>query len=142
MITGPNTLTDAVANRKEMSGVVAPGGGVAVNRFTQCSTDTFSVSNPDGPSPPAICGTNSNEHSEFFMTVLLIIFFFDKSCIKTFYHDLVYVEASDDCNTLSFVFGAIGVGATVATRQFSIKAGQLGNGRESVPFLRQHFLHP
>ena len=82
VITGPNTLTDAVANRKEMSGVVAPGGGVAVNRFTQCSTDTFSVSNPDGPNPPAICGTNSNEHSEFFMTVLLIVF--DKSCIKTF----------------------------------------------------------
>ncbi len=74
VITGPNTLTDAVANRKEMSGVVAPGGGVAVNRFTQCSTDTFSVSNPDGPNPPAICGTNSNEHSEFFMTVLLKTF--------------------------------------------------------------------
>ena len=51
-----------------------PGGGVAVNRFTQCSTDTFSVSNPDGPNPPAICGTNSNEHSEFFMTVLLKTF--------------------------------------------------------------------
>ena len=34
------------------------------------TTDVFTVSNPDGAAPPAICGTNSGEHSKkFFETV-------------------------------------------------------------------------
>ncbi len=41
------------------------------------------------------------------------------------YHSIfdiaVYVESADDCNILSFLFGATGNGAAIANRQFSIK---------------------
>ena len=42
------------------------------------TTDVFTVSNPDGAAPPAICGTNSGEHSKkFFETVCDISRIFD-----------------------------------------------------------------
>ena len=34
---------------------------------------------------------------------------------------LVYVEASDECNKLTFAFGTTGLGAPIANRAFSIK---------------------
>ena len=52
-----------VTKRIKNAGVVASGGTVPVTDFTQCLTDTFSVTNPDGPNPPTICGTNTGEHS-------------------------------------------------------------------------------
>jgi len=36
---------------------------------SQCQTDTFSVSNSNGPAPPVICGTNSGEHSMILMAL-------------------------------------------------------------------------
>ncbi len=67
-ITGPTTITNSIAKRVAKSGVVngeTIGDGVAsVADFGNCRTDTFSVTNPDGPSPPTICGVNSGEHSE------------------------------------------------------------------------------
>ncbi len=62
-ITGPSRDAVAVAKRIAKSGVVAPGGTVSVTAVTQCLTDTFSVTNGDGPSPPVICGVNTGEHS-------------------------------------------------------------------------------
>ncbi len=62
-ISGPSTNTASVTKRLLNSGVVAPAGAVKVSQFTQCLTDTFSVSNSDGPNPPTICGINTGEHS-------------------------------------------------------------------------------
>ena len=115
VITGPNTLTASVAKRVAKSGVVGPGGTVVVNAFTQCLTDLFSVSNPDGPSPPSICGTNSNEHSVYTLRM-------NSSPLARYPKFFsVYVEASDDCNMLNFEFGNMAVGTALANRQFSIK---------------------
>ena len=56
------TTTDV----KTIAGVsVATGaGGVDSSLASRCLTDTFSVSNPGGPSPPQICGTATDEHSK------------------------------------------------------------------------------
>ena len=59
-ITGPSTLTTSTV--KIISGVVA-GDGKEASGASQCSTDLFSVTNPGGSTPPAICGTNTGEHS-------------------------------------------------------------------------------
>ena len=58
--------TVVVTKRIKNAGVVGDGGTVPVTEFTQCLTDTFSVSNPDGPSPSPICGVNTGEHSNNF----------------------------------------------------------------------------
>ena len=36
----------------------------AVTESTRCLIDRFQVTNPDGISPPIICGQNTGEHSE------------------------------------------------------------------------------
>ena len=35
-------------------------------------TDTFSVNNPGGSTPPIICGTNTGEHSKLHTFVIMI----------------------------------------------------------------------
>lgn len=64
VITGPSTAT--VSTVKLFSGLPSNsvgGAGVSAAEATQCLTDTFSVTNPGGNSPPQICGTNTNQHS-------------------------------------------------------------------------------
>jgi hypothetical protein len=41
--------------------------GKLAAQATQCLTDTFSVTNPSGLTPPSICGTNTGEHSKFLI---------------------------------------------------------------------------
>lgn len=74
VINGPSTADETVG--KILAGEPASGAGTEVTRQTQCLEDTFAVSNPGGPSPPVICGTNTGEH--------------------------MYVDAAEACNTLSF----------------------------------------
>ena len=71
---------------------------------TRCLIDTFQVTNPGGPTPQTICGTNSGEH--------------------------MYVESSEQCNILDFAFGNA---ATTAARQFSIKVTQISCDSELLP---------
>ncbi len=61
-IAGPTVTTETEVNI--LNGQVG-AGGVAANTNSQCNTDTFSVTNPGGQTPPTICGQNSNEHSRF-----------------------------------------------------------------------------
>ncbi len=71
-IAGPTTATATVTKRVKNSGIVAPlpnsvtANWVAVTAYGQCLTDTFTVTNPDGSSPPTICGTNTGQHSLAF----------------------------------------------------------------------------
>ena len=65
MISGPSTSSVSMGVTKILNGnPVAAAGGVSANTHTQCLTDTFSVTNPGGISPPTICGTNTGEHSK------------------------------------------------------------------------------
>ena len=61
VITGPSTSS---ATATEIINGQPAAGGVAVATRGQCLTDTFSVTNPGGLTPPVICGTNSGDHSE------------------------------------------------------------------------------
>ena len=63
VITGPSTN---IASVGKTTGGVLVGAGVSVSAKNQCLTDTFTVTNPGGPVPPAICGTNTNDHSMCF----------------------------------------------------------------------------
>ncbi len=66
-ITGPSEDASPVTQLMKNSGVVADDpdeDGVPVTAVGQCLTDAFSVSNSDGPNPPTICGTNTDQHSE------------------------------------------------------------------------------
>jgi len=62
---GPFTVVDAI------NALITAGPKVG-----DCVTDSFSVTNPGGVSPPVICGTNTGQH--------------------------MYVDASPECNILSF----------------------------------------
>ena len=62
-IAGPSgsaTTVQTVSNN-----VVLGAGGVESNLGTVCLDDTFAVSNPDGQSPPVICGNNNGMHSKW-----------------------------------------------------------------------------
>lgn len=97
IITGPSTSTISVA--KTIGGQVAGAdAGKLVAEATQCLTDTFSVTNPSGLTPPSICGTNTGEH--------------------------MYVDASEMCNDLVFQLGTNGNGATIMPRAWNIKITQ------------------
>ena len=61
VITGPSTDGATVVGATTF-GVLGAGKDVAVKN--QCLTDTFTVTNPGGPVPPTICGTNTNDHSK------------------------------------------------------------------------------
>ncbi|XP_071749656.1 uncharacterized protein [Lepeophtheirus salmonis] len=104
MITGPSTLTETIG--KTTFGILSAGGAVEVSDQTQCTTDTFTVTNPGGTTPPVICGLNTGEH--------------------------MYVDASDACNSLVFQFGANAPGVASVQRQWSIKVSQIRNGDISM----------
>ncbi len=72
MIAGPSMATATTLLRKVNSGDATAkatnplaASVVKLSAFGQCLTDRFSVSNPDGPNPPTICGINSGEHSKY-----------------------------------------------------------------------------
>ena len=97
VISGPSTSTTIVTNLLNGAPArLAETDAVAASLSTRCLTDTFAVTNPGGPTPPLICGTNTGEH--------------------------MYVDASDDCNTLDF---HIGSASSTTTRQFAIKVTQI-----------------
>jgi len=62
VISGPNTLSTIQTSNLFSTPVTA--GGIASSAITQCLTDTFVVTAPGFNSPPAICGTNDNQHSK------------------------------------------------------------------------------
>ena len=62
-ITGPSTSSMSVGT--SLNGALLVAGTKKVANKNQCLTDTFTVSNPGGNVPSAICGTNTNEHSRF-----------------------------------------------------------------------------
>ncbi|XP_059097431.1 uncharacterized protein LOC131891786 [Tigriopus californicus] len=96
VITGPSTQT--VGTGMTIGGVLAPGATLVVTPATQCLTDSFSVTNPGGQSPPTICGSNSGEH--------------------------MYVDASSSCNELAFQLGSSTIDASSVSRGWSIKVTQ------------------
>ena len=59
---------------------------------SQCLTDTFSVTNPGGPAPPVICGTNTGKH--------------------------MYVDSNEACNDLAFLLGTTAVDASTGTNYY------------------------
>ena len=81
-IAGPTTVTAIVTRRIKQSGAIGsvPAATIAsmlvpVSAMGQCQTDTFSVTNGNGPRPPTICGLNTGQHSEsnakiFFVCLL------------------------------------------------------------------------
>lgn len=100
VIAGPSTLSETVGAIFGGEGIPddtadAVAKGLPVSAATQCSDDQFTVTNPGGPAPPVICGTNTNAH--------------------------MYVDASAACNTLSFQLSA---GTVSVTRQWAIKVSQ------------------
>ncbi|TRY71623.1 hypothetical protein TCAL_16162 [Tigriopus californicus] len=62
-ITGPSTSTLTEVALLNGSPVGPTGSGVAASVGSQCLTDSFSVTDSTGGSPPTICGVNTNEHS-------------------------------------------------------------------------------
>jgi len=65
VITGPETSAATTAEQARTVGNdlnIDAAGTNSVTLASRCLTDVFSVSNPGGPSPPAICGTNTDEH--------------------------------------------------------------------------------
>merc|ERR1719367_510544 len=78
VLTGPST--DATAKCANTGGnCIGLIAKVDSAESGQCKTDLFSVSNPGGSAPPAICGTNTNEH--------------------------MYVDSNVACNDLSILLG-------------------------------------
>ncbi len=65
VITGPSESSEGVTTLLKNTGGLGVGGTVPVAARGQCLTDSFSVSNPSGQSPPVICGTNSDQHSPY-----------------------------------------------------------------------------
>ena len=66
-IAGPATNTENelfVLAGAPVKSVGPANTGISANFNTRCLTDTFSVTNNGGITPPTICGTNSGEHSE------------------------------------------------------------------------------
>jgi len=108
VINGPIT-TVTTTDVLTIAGVsVATGaGGVDSSLASRCLTDTFSVSNPGGPSPPQICGTATDEH--------------------------MYVDMGADCVDLTF---QLGTGTrTVADPQWTIRVTQYDSGYTNLaPF--------
>lgn len=60
VIAGPSTSVSTIG--LATFGVLEVGGAKGVSTATQCLTDMFSVTNPNGAAPPVICGTNTGEH--------------------------------------------------------------------------------
>ena len=58
-------------------------GTISLSNGGQCLVDSFSVTNPSGPSPPTICGANTGEHSEkkHMLHIVHVEFYIYKHCI-------------------------------------------------------------
>lgn len=101
VITGPSTGSDTQASDgKATMGIVGSGAaaGKDINKASKCLTDSFTVTNPSGSSPPTICGINSGEH--------------------------MYVDSTTACNDLAFILGQSAIETTLATRSWSIRVTQ------------------
>ena len=58
---------NGIPSGSEIRGAITPAVGGLVTSATQCQNDRFSISSPGNPSPPVICGTNTDEHSEQYL---------------------------------------------------------------------------
>ena len=89
-----------------LAGPYAPTPVVVADetKWGDCSTDTLTVTNPGGPSPPIICGLNTGQH--------------------------MYVPASDACNTINI---DVDSGTTTTTRKWQIKVTQYECGNQMAP---------
>ncbi|XP_059096772.1 uncharacterized protein LOC131891258 [Tigriopus californicus] len=106
VVAGPSTSTSQslrILNGAVSSSSFAP----FANTASQCLTDSFAVTNPGGPSPPVLCGTNSGEH--------------------------IYLDASPSCNDLVFQFGGTSSGASFANRDWFIKIIQISCDDPDLP---------
>ena len=130
VITQPSNDITSVGLIQKGSGFTDPGGVVAnsypVNRVTQCLEDSFSVSSPGNSAPPTICGTNTGQHSEYFLIPSFRIY--NLSFYQPIYNEIiwiidffsVYVEVNNcDCNVLS-----MNIGTAAGTRSWNIKVTQ------------------
>jgi len=75
-------------------------------KYGDCVTDTLTVSNPGGSSPPIICGYNTGQH--------------------------IFVPASESCNTINI---DIDTSTTTTTRSWQIKVTQYECGNLRAPEL-------
>jgi hypothetical protein len=124
VITGPSTGSNTLAaDGKATGGVV--GAGASINRASKCLTDIFTVTNPGGTAPPAICGINTAQHSKIlfniFHTLCLTIRIFP-----------VYVDAATACNELAFQLGTNAVDTTLSSRSWSIRVTQFDCGSNNL----------
>ena len=71
IIAGPSTSVTSVG--LSAFGVLEVAGALPVSTATQCLTDQFSVTNPNGAAPPVICGTNTGEHMVCIIQMTLIL---------------------------------------------------------------------
>ena len=72
VIAGPSTSVSTVG--LATFGVLEVGGAKGVSTATQCLTDMFSVTNPNGAAPPVICGTNTGEHMVIPESITHVLF--------------------------------------------------------------------
>lgn len=100
VITGPNTVSTSVG--KTTSGELGSAAANEVNDVGRCITDHFSITAPGSEGIAPLCGTNTGYH--------------------------MYVDASNDCNTLSFQLGASGS----AMREWSIRVTQYACDYENL----------
>ena len=68
VMAGPSTVT-TTTGQILLGESIPGGGGDAVNDATQCKDDQFAVTSPGNPTPPVICGTNTNAHSKYFVVL-------------------------------------------------------------------------
>ena len=81
--------------------------GSPVTSTSQCLTDTFTISNPESRTPSVICGDNTGQH--------------------------LYVDVCGcNCNQLTFQLGNMGMGTTLATRNWNIKITQYSCDYENL----------
>lgn len=95
VIAGPDTATDS--SFLSLGGLASSesAGTAKYTQYGQCLSDSFAVTSVGNKGTPTICGTNTGYH--------------------------MYVDASDDCNTLSF---HLADGSVSVTRQWEIRVTQ------------------
>ena len=57
-------INGQITNAESDTGRKLCKSGYRMWKNTQCTKDTFSVTNPGGISPPTLCGNNDGKHSE------------------------------------------------------------------------------
>lgn len=117
VIAGPSTSSASVGRTRGG----AFGSPKSYNRVAtkgQCITDSFSVTNPGGHSPPVICGTNSGDHSKWEWTTARCCP--AKLIVPLFASPTVYVDASGMCNQLIFQMSSISIQSPLVFRQWAI----------------------